>query len=372
MAKYDFFAEKIDTDNENLVFNEDKIKFLNLRYGNLYKKSKILNKFKGKNYFEYKSFVSTEKKDDFKIVKQISGIYENPAGLQKYIEKLPKYSFAIWFKFRLKAPYFSKDDDEFYIIQNPILKEANFKVPVIRGSAWKGAVASAFRELFREDFSNKKEKIESFLRVFGAGSESIKAIEQALIKETGNFEKAREGILSFLFFELGLEITGQDLQKAKDIKNKNDLRNFIKDKLSKKLNDSQKDLPIEFQTHKGRAIFYPTYFDKLSLEIINPHDRRKRAGTNPIHYEVVPEGVEGIFQLIYIPFDAVLRSEEDVKNEAEEDLKNITDALKILSKKGIGAKTKLGWGTFEISKEDKKVCLNSDLEVPQEWERCQS
>ncbi|WP_036737744.1 RAMP superfamily CRISPR-associated protein [Persephonella sp. IF05-L8] len=319
----------------------------------IYKSNETLKDFplswlKNEIIGERNKYIGFNNDIDIQNIKQISGIYTNFKRLQRYIENLPKSSFAIWFKFRLKAPYFSKDDDEFYIIQNPILKEANFKVPMIRGSAWKGALASAFRELFRKDFSNKKEKIESFLRVFGAGSESIKAIEQALIKETGNFEKAQEGILSFLFFELGLEITGQDLQRAKDIKNKNDLRNFIKDKLSKKLNDSQKDLPIEFQTHKGRAIFYPTYFDKLSLEIINPHDRRKRAGTNPIHYEVVPEGVEGIFQLIYIPFDAVLKSDKEVREEAKEDLANIIKALRVLSNKGIGAKTKLGWGRFEI------------------------
>ncbi len=369
-AKYDFFAETIDINNENLVLNEDKIKFLNLKYGNIFKKSKILNRFKGKNYFEYKSYVSNEEKDDFSLIKQISGTYDNQQdlrNLQEYIEKLPKYSFAIWFKFKLKAPYFSKDDDEFYIVQNPVIKETNFKVPMIRGSSWKGTLASAFKELLKENKSN----IESFLRIFGAGSESIKAIEQALLNETGNLKKAIEKLPEFLLFELGLEVKKEDLQKIKDIKNKKQLFDFIKDKLSEKLNESQ-NLPTEFQTHKGRAIFYPTYFDKLSLEIINPHDRRKRAGTNPIHYEVVPKGTEGIFQLIYIPFDAVLKSDEDVKNEAKEDLANIIKALRVLSNKGIGAKTKLGWGRFEFLDDNQKICLNSNLKIPEGWEKCQS
>ncbi len=325
---------------------------------------------------EEEKFIDFKDDNNIEKIKQISGIYDNQQDLKdlhEYIENLPKYSFAIWFKFKLKTPYFSEDDDEFYIIQNSVLKETNFKVPMVRGSAWKGALASAFRELINKDndLDRKKEKIDSFLRVFGAGSESVKAIEQALLKESGSFEKAKEGILLFLFFELGLEITGKDLQKAKNIKNKNDLRNFIKDKLSKKLENNQK-LPIEFQTHKGRAIFYPTYFDKLSLEIINPHDRRKRAGKNPIHYEVVPKETEGIFQLIYIPFDAILKTDEEVGKESEEDLKNITDALKILSEKGIGAKTKLGWGRFKFLDGNQKVCLNSDLKFPEGWERCRS
>ena len=128
-------------------------------------------------------------------------------------------------------------------------------------------------------------------------------------------------------------------------------------------------LPPEFQTHKGRAIFYPTYFDRLSLEIINPHDRRKRAGTTPIHYEVVPEGADGTLQIIYIPFDAVLKSEKDLKDEVKTDLENLCRAVEKLQERGIGAKTKLGWGRFNL--EEKKYCVNGDIEACEGWERCQ-
>ncbi len=302
-------------------------------------------------------------------IEQISGIYDNPTNLQNYINKLPKHSFAIWFKFKLEAPYFSKDDDEFYIIQNPILKETNFKVPMIRGSAWKGALAHAFRDLISESgLEDRKKKTESFLRIFGAGSESIKAIEKYVLGKGSSLEKAKEKLIEFLLFELGLEIDRELLNEINNVRSRSDLLNFIKNKLSKKLEDNQKELPLEFQTHKGRAIFYPTYFDRLSLEIINPHDRRKRAGKNPIHYEVVPKDTEGIFQLIYIPFDGITKNDETLKEEVKEDLKNLYSAIERLSNKGIGAKTKLSWGRFEIS--EKKICLNSNLEVPGGWERC--
>ncbi len=306
----------------------------------------LKNEIIGKNrYIEFNNDENIQK------IKQISGIYATSQDLQEYIKKLPKYSFAIWIKFKLEAPYFSKDDDEFYIIQNPIIKERNFKVPMVRGSSWKGALANAFKDLIKE--KNTKERIDSFLRVFGAGSESIKAIESLLLERIKDFSDIGNHVLQFMLFELGLEVSSNDVEQAKNIQTKDELVNFIKDKLSKKI--EKNSTLIEFQTHKGRAIFYPTYFDRLSLEIINPHDRRKRAGTNPIHYEVVPKGAEGIFQLIYIPFDGVLKKDEDIENEAKQDLEFLQECIKRAFNNGIGAKTKLGWGRANIKDEDIKV-----------------
>jgi CRISPR-associated protein Cmr2 len=125
---------------------------------------------------------------------------------------------------------------------------------------------------------------------------------------------------------------------------------------------------MELRTHKGRAIFYPTYFDTLSLEVINPHDRKKRAGKYPIYYEVVPKETEGIFQLFYIPFDGILKPEDELKREVEEDLINLCEAIEKLRERGIGAKTKLGWGSFKIH--DKKVCINGEISIPNGWQRC--
>ena len=312
---------------------------------------------------------SFEGDGNIKRIKQISNICENPENLKNYIHNLPKYSFAIWFKFKLKAPYFSKDDDEFYIIQNPILKETNFKAPMVRGSGWKGALAHAFRELFKEDPYNNKNKIESFLRIFGAGSESIKAIESYLLEKSKNLNEAKDKILEFMLFELGIKVNKELIEKVNDISNIENFRDFLKNYLTEKLENAQ-DLPQEFKTHKGRAVFYPTYFDKLSLEIINPHDRKKRAGKNPIHYEVVPKETEGIFQLIYIPFDGILKPEEKLKKDVKMDLDNICEAIGKLQKRGIGAKTKLCWGRFEII--NKKVCINDNDEISicKGWERC--
>jgi len=307
-----------------------------------------------------------------KQIQKISGIITDKDNIKKLIEKLPKYSFAVWVKFRLVEPYFSRDDDEFYIIQNPVLKEHVFKVPMVRGASSKGALAGAFRKLFNEKDNNTKintKIIESYLRIFGAGSDSIKGIESYLKEKSKNLEDFKNNILEFILFELGMKVTKDDIDEIKAENNEDKLIQKLQEKIFQKI--KKNDLPIEFQTHKGKAIFYPTYFNKLSLEIINPHDRRKRAGTVPIHYEVVPKDTEGILQIVYIPFDGVLKKDKDLKEEVEQDLKYLCQAIQTLADEGIGAKTKLGWGRFELEK--KYFCVKGDerFQVCEEWEKCQ-
>ena len=300
----------------------------------------------------------------------ISGIFQSSNQLKDYISKLIPYSFGIYVKFRLEAPYFSRDENEFYIIQNPILKETNFKVPMVRGSSWKGALAHAFREIINETSGeNKPKKSASFFRIFGAGSDAIKAIEQSLKKDNKK-EIFVEKLVELILFELGLEIDQELLKKLKELENKNwkGLIEFIQKCVVKSIDSQEGGLPKELKTHRGRAIFYPTYFDRISLEIINPHDRRKRAGKNPIHYEVVPRKTEGVLQLIYIPYDGIVKNENILKEEVKEDLGNLLKAIEKLSQLGIGAKTKLGWGRFEII--EKHICVNGDLEISEGWETC--
>lgn len=309
-------------------------------------------------------------------IQQISGIITDQNNLKNLVFKLPQYSFAVWVKFKLRAPYFSKDDDEFYIIQNPILKEKVFKVPMVRGSSWKGALAGAFKKLLSEEINtdDRRKIIESYLRIFGAGSENIKVIEEYLKEKSKNLKDFKDKILEFMLFELGIKVNKDSINKIKNSSDEQVLLGELKNQISSKIQKS--NLPIEFQTHKGRAIFYPTYFDKLSLEIINPHDRRKRAGTAPIHYEVVPKDTEGILQIVYIPFDGILKSDEELKSEVEQDLEILCKAIEKLADEGIGAKTKLGWGRFEARKENKICCCNFGIEKEfieelKEWELCQ-
>jgi len=217
-------------------------------------------------------------------IKQTSCIIKENK-ITQFIQGLIPNSFIIKAKFEFTSPYFSHDDDDFYIVDNPIMKEKVWKVPMIRPSAWKGAffktAIKKFKEKENKDFADIYFKI---YRIFGTGSEEFRKLSE-WIRE-GNKEKFKNALMSYALFELGKKINPQS-DTAKSLYNR-----ILKEVGSR-----------NFTPHKGRVIFYPTYFDKLSLEVINPHNRKTKAGTNPIYYEVVPQKTKGIFQLVYIPYD---------------------------------------------------------------------
>jgi CRISPR-associated protein Cmr2 len=95
----------------------------------------------------------------------------------------------------------------------------------------------------------------------------------------------------------------------------------------------------------GRLRFFPTFFKRHSLEIINPHDRERKVGKNPILFESVPAGTTGVFSLLYVPFDWQGQDEAQVRQEVAEDLKLVADGVPaMLCVHGFGAKTSSGYG----------------------------
>lgn len=322
-----------------------------------YFKSKIYKR-KGKkpsdfiNDYKYNKYIKSE---DIKQIQKISGIFNTPEDIDEYVKNLLPGSFGIWCEFELESPYFSKDDDNLYIIQNPIIKETISKIPMVKGSSWKGFLSSVALNKLRESVESKDipsiiSCYLSFVRIFGTGSETFRELEREIKKVIGEAErknstKLTETLFQYCVFDLGINI---NIKKDGTSINKQ-----LIDEIIKKQNE-QKVKNI-FSVNKGRAIFYPTYFNKINYEVINPHDREKRVGINPIFYEVVPKGAIGIFQLIYIPHNGILLEENVLKSEMESDKEFIEKILKeALENVGIGAKTKLGWGRGKIKENDIK------------------
>ncbi|MEM3674746.1 MAG: RAMP superfamily CRISPR-associated protein, partial [Candidatus Methanomethyliaceae archaeon] len=93
--------------------------------------------------------------------------------------------------------------------------------------------------------------------------------------------------------------------------------------------------------HQGALVFYPTWFDKIGFEAINPHSRERRAGTKPIYYEVVPHGAKGTLYLLYAPWPGMKPAADPA-----EFLPKLLEAIEtLLTTYGISAKRTVGWGT---------------------------
>ncbi len=72
------------------------------------------------------------------------GIFESP---QINLAILPAYSFVIQFTFTLAQPYISRDEQDFYIIDNPVHKDKIFGLPYVASTSWKGSLRAALWQL---------------------------------------------------------------------------------------------------------------------------------------------------------------------------------------------------------------------------------
>jgi len=84
---------------------------------------------------------------------------------------------------------------------------------------------------------------------------------------------------------------------------------------------------------QGRLFCFPTFFDQIDLEIINPHDRKRRVGKNPILFECVPAGATGTFRLLYVPYDfpgEVTPDETALRTQVRAELPLVAEAVRDL------------------------------------------
>ncbi len=95
----------------------------------------------------------------------------------------------------------------------------------------------------------------------------------------------------------------------------------------------------------GRLRFYPTHFDALELEMLNPHDRESGSGRDPFSLECVPAGARGVFSLLYVPFDRAGLPWTDYKAEVGHHLQQIAGGLEAMFRTvGFSAKRTSGFG----------------------------
>lgn len=116
----------------------------------------------------------------------------------------------------------------------------------------------------------------------------------------------------------------------------------------------------------GRLVFYTTFFNRIGLEIINPHDRERKVGVNPILLECVPVGAEGMFQLLYAPFDLMSAPQPRRIAEVYADLRIVSRSLTaLMTQMGFSAKRTSGYGVIQDSHLDGRLWLKRNGELPE-------
>lgn len=280
---------------------------------------------------------SSERRDDVRAAYRavVYPSLEIPTEIQALMESLklrpgpldltslPRYSSLLHFSFRLATAYLSRDDMPFYVVDNPVRKDKVFGVPMVAPSQWKGTLRAAMASQLVSWWSGlddegraQREQIRRFV------SQRIR-----LAKLFGNEKNVLPGDQSL---DAYLDRTsGEPAARLY----RRVLRLYV----------------AANGFRAGRLRFFPTYFDRLGLEVINPHKRETRSGRWPIYIESVPGGTEGTFTLLYVPFDCTGSSDTEMQTEVARDLYVLGQGLRTLfASGGFGAKTSSGFGRIEV------------------------
>ena len=242
----------------------------------------------------------------------------------------PPGSWALHLPFALASPYVSKDDRLFHLLENPVRKEWVFQVPMVAASQWKGALRAAMARA-----------LVSWWEEAGTAERSPGTFAERRCRLTRLFgdEKGEEALRTTGFASWLDEVGGEEAASA----------------YRERLRDLVRTPPDEWPPRlRGRLLFYPTYFDRLALQVINPHDRKKNVGrSGPVLMECVPDETEGLFLLLHWPSPGTLppssgESDDPLATrvrEAREDLLEVARGIRALFlDQGIGAKTSSGFG----------------------------
>lgn len=241
-------------------------------------------------------------------------------GLEPILPDLtpfPAYSWAVAVPFTLRKPYLSKDDTTFHLLDNPVRKEKIFQVPMVAATGWKGALRAALVQHLIAWWS------------------SLNDAERQQGLQCKRFLQQRMQMARLFGNEKGVETDDTNGKAFLDKIGGERLAQIYRRLVGRSLSSSG--------FFAGRLHFFPTFFDRLGLEVINPHSRQSGVGERgPILLESVPQGATGTLLLLYVPFGSL------DKHKIAQDLEMTAQGLQVmLTTYGFGAKTSSGFGVVE-------------------------
>lgn len=253
---------------------------------------------------------------------------------------LPHGALGLTIPFTLRKPYLSKDDVTFHILDNPVKKEWVFHVPYVAASQWKGALRAAMiRELVGQ---------------LQAGALDESAFTERRLRLYRLFGNEKDGTAEFLNRAWALHRVEPPAEDADDAARQQWQRQVeetikvVADEFEQVLREKRYRVG-DIEGFQGRLHFFPTFFDQIGLEVINPHDRETGVGARgPILIECMPQETMGELLLLYVPFGPLEKNEAKRQAEVAQDLEVLAQGVQaMLTTYGFGAKTSSGYGVAE-------------------------
>lgn len=257
-------------------------------------------------------------------------VWMQELGLEPELPDLacfPPDSWALQIPFALRKPYLSKDDTTFHLLDNPVRKEKLFQIPMVAATGWKGALRAAL------------------VQHLVAWWSSLNDDDRRQYLHCKRFLQQRIQMARIFGNEKGVQIDDTNVDAFLDTLGGERLAQIYRRVVRRYLTASG--------FVAGRLHFFPTFFDQLGLEVINPHSRQSGVGERgPILLEAVPQGATGTLLLLYVPFGRVNR------HAVAQDLEMTAQGLQaMLTTYGFGAKTSSGFGVVEEALADQGKLL---------------
>ncbi len=260
------------------------------------------------------------------------------------LSAFPPGSWTMRITFTLKRPYLSKDDTDFYILDNPVKKEWVFKVPYVAPGQWKGALRAAM--------------VRDLVAGLHAGRKDETTFIQERLRLYRLFGHEKDGTEEFLNRALTLHRVGPQPENEQQAKQWEEQYRQTCDQVAREFEEHVRNAgyrKAKVEGFQGRLHFYPTFFDRIDLEVINPHPRDTGAGKQPIYFECVPVGTQGVLTLLYVPLDAGPTDETTCK----QDLTAVARGIRaMLTEYGFGAKTSSGYGVADVEENGVEIRAN--------------
>lgn len=217
-----------------------------------------------------------------------TGLNTAARTVQQALAGFPRYSARLLLTFRLLTPLLTKDDDPFYLFDNPARKDHLLGLPYLSAASLKGLSADAYQRAFPD---------------------------------------------AKPWTELG----NDDPNRTRTFRHA--------DPHARRLFGIADD-GAKIESESGRLHFSPIWFTNLQLLVINPSNPEIAMGTQPIQFEAVAPGQTGVLEVVYFNPHGVKESDENtVRADLARWLAAVATWWPML---GLGAKRLAGYGAIRI------------------------